>query len=188
MRALRDLLEGLGAPGVLGIGVLLFCALFYFSGVRPLERELDAQRAAAERLKARAPVQLVAARDRAEELQRFYGLFPPVSQLPNELERVYALARAADLQMQQAEYRLEARGGGLLAYRVTFPIRGTYGQIRQFVGAALKDMSIASLDTLRFERKKAGDTHLEAQVRLTIHFRPESDENFRSAAQTEEAR
>jgi hypothetical protein len=174
---------------VLGIGVLLFCALFYFSGVRPIERELTAHQAAAERLKTRAPVQLIAARDRAEELRRFYGLFPPVDQLPHELKRVYALARAANLQVEQAEYRLESRGSGLLAYQITFPIRGTYGQIRQFVGAALKDMSIASLDTLRFERKKVGDTHLEAQVRLTIHFRPESgEENFPSSGQTEEAR
>ncbi|HEV7801960.1 MAG TPA: hypothetical protein VGP15_12860 [Burkholderiales bacterium] len=188
MRTLREVLEGLGAAGVLGIGVLLFCAIFYFAGVRPLERELAAQQAAAERLKARAPVQLIAVRDRAEELRRFYGLFPPVDQLPNELERVYALVRAAHLQVQQGEYRLESRGSGLLAYHITFPIRGTYGQIRQFVGAALKDMSIASLDTLRFERKKVGDTHLEAQVQLTIHFQPESEENFRSSVQTGEAR
>ncbi|MDB5866571.1 MAG: hypothetical protein JWO70_4377 [Betaproteobacteria bacterium] len=188
MRTLREILEGLGAAGVLGIGVLLFCALFYFSGVRPLERELTAQQIAAERLKARGPVQLIAARDRAEELRRFYGLFPPVEQLPNELARVYGLARAAKLQVQQAEYRLESRDSGLIAYHITFPIGGTYGQIRQFVSAALKDMSFASLDSLRFERKKVGDTHLEAQVQLTIHFRPESEANLRPLAQSGEAR
>jgi hypothetical protein len=178
----------LGMPGVLGLGVLLFCALFYFSGVRPLQRELDAQQTAAERLKNRTPVQLVSTRDRGEELRRFYALFPTVDRLPAELERVYAIARAADLQVQQGEYRLESRGAGLVAYRVTFPIRGTYSQIRNFVGTTLKDMSTVSLDTLRFERKKAGDTQLEAQVRLTIHFRPDSEEQSRSPGETEEAR
>jgi hypothetical protein len=36
-------------------------------------------------------------------------------------------------------------------------------------------MPIASLDALRFDRKKAGDTQLEAQVRLTIYFRPATE-------------
>ena len=188
MRALRNLVETLGAAGVLGIGVLLFCALFYFSGVRPLEREVEAQQAAAERLKTRAPMQLVSTRDRGEELRRFYALFPTVDQLPKELDRIYAIARAVDLQVHQGEYRLEARGNGLVAYRATFPIRGTYSQIREFVGTTLKDMSTASLDTLRFERKKAGDTQLEAQVRFTIHFRPDGEEAPRAQGEPEEAR
>jgi hypothetical protein len=188
MRVLRNLAEMLGTTGVLGIGLLLFCALFYFSGVRPLEHEVEAQRVAAERLKTRAPVQLASSRDRAEELRRFYSLFPGVDQLPRELDRMYAIARAANLQVQQGEYRLEARGNGLVAYRVTFPIRGTYGQIREFIGTTLKDISIASLDALRFERKKAGDTQLEAQLRFTIHFRPDGEEAPRSPGETEEAR
>ncbi len=44
-----------------------------------------------------------------------------------------------------------------------------------FVGAMLKSMPIASLDALRFERKKAGDTQLEAQVRMTVYFRPANE-------------
>ena len=187
MRALKELIDRLGTPGVLGIGVLLFCALFYFSGVRPLERELEAQQAVAERLKSRTPVQLVS-RDRADELRRFHALFPPIDQLPQELERVYAIARAAHLQVHQGEYRLESRGAGLVAYRVTFPIRGTYTQLRQFVDVTLKEMSTVALDTLRFERKKAGDPQLEAQVRLTLHFRPNGEAGFRSAPDTEEAK
>ena len=88
----------------------------------------------------------------------------------------------------EGEYRLEARGNGLVAYRATFPIRGTYSQIREFVGTTLKDMSTASVDTLRFERKKAGDTQLEAQVRFTIHFRPDGEEAPRAQGEPEEAR
>jgi hypothetical protein len=188
MRYLRNIAESFGAAGVLGLGVLLFCALFYFSGVKPLERELAEEQAAAERLKQRTPLQLVSSRDRGEELRRFYALFPTLDQLPKELDRVYAIAKGADLQVQQAEYRLEARPNGLIAYRVTFPVRGTYGQIRNFVSATLHDMSIASLDQLRFERKKANDTQLEAQVRLTIHFRPDGEESARAPAESEEAK
>jgi len=61
------------------------------------------------------------------------------------------------------------------AYRVTLPIRGTYAQIRRFVGTTLKDMPSASLDALRFKRKGIGDPQLEAQVRLTVYFRPANE-------------
>jgi hypothetical protein len=36
----------------------------------------------------------------------------------------------------------------------------------------LKTMPVASVDGLRFERKRAVDTQIDAQVRLTIHFQP----------------
>ena len=51
-------------------------------------------------------------------------------------------------------------------------MRGSYAQVRQFVGHVLKDMPTASLDAVRFDRRKAGDTQVEAQVRLTIYLRP----------------
>jgi hypothetical protein len=171
----QEWLQALGSAGVLGVGVLIFCVPFYFSAVRPAELELQAQRSVAERLRTRTPFQPVSSEGRAEELRRFYGLFPTLEKLPDELERVYALARAAKLELLQGEYRLERPPFGIAFYRITLPIRGTYPQIRQFVGATLKTMPIASLDGLRFERKKAGDTQLEAQVRLTIYFRPANE-------------
>jgi len=173
VRRLNALLARLGLPGVLGVGVLLAAAGFYFSAVAPVEREIDAQRLAAERLRARTPYQPVSAGGREEELQRFYALFPPIERLSAELEELYGLARAAKLELAQGEYRLE-KSAGLWSYRVTLPVRGSYPQIRAFVGAVLRDKPIASLDALRFERKRAGETMLDAQLRLTVHFRPSS--------------
>jgi len=173
MRELRRLPETLGAAGVLGLGVLVSCAVFYLTAVRLAERELEAQRAAEVRLKSRSPYQPVSATNSAEaELLRFQNLFPAVERLPDELENLYAVARNAKLELQQGEYRLESRGQGLTAYRVTLPVRGTYSQIREFIGSVLEDLPIVSVDALRFERKKVGDAQIEAQVRLTIHFRP----------------
>ena len=78
----------------------------------------------------------------------------------------------ARLDLAQGEYRLERRVSGLWAYRVTLPVRGSYPQFRDFIGAVLKDMPIASIDALRFERKRAAETPLEAQVRVTLYARP----------------
>ncbi|HEY6241980.1 MAG TPA: hypothetical protein VIW78_14230 [Burkholderiales bacterium] len=172
MKRIHDAVNALGSAGVIGIGVLIFCIPLYFSAVRPAERELQAQRSVAERLNARTPFQPVSSSGRAEELRRFYGLFPPLEKLPDQLERVYGFARSANLELLQGEYRLEIPRVGMPAYRITLPIRGSYAQIRQFVGTTLKDMPSASLDALRFERKRIGDPQLEAQVRMTVYFRP----------------
>lgn len=172
MKRLSETLRALGATGVVGLGVLFFCIPFYFSTLRPAELELAAHAESALKLRARGPYQPIATDRRTEELRRFHGLFPSIGTLTDELDRVYALAREANLELTQGEYRLEPRAAGPVAYRIALPVRGTYAQIRSFVASVLKEMPIASVDGLRFERKKAVETQLDAQVRLTIHFRP----------------
>lgn len=172
MRHLRFFLGRLGAAGVLGLGVLLFCVPFYFTALRPAERELDAKRVAAERQRVRAPVRQVGLDSRAEQLEAFYALFPPVERLGGELDRLYGLARGSGLELLQGEYRVEKRPAGLIAYRITLPVRGSYAQVRSFAGAVLTKMPIASIDGLRFERKKSADAQLDAQLRITVHFQP----------------
>ena len=51
-------------------------------------------------------------------------------------------------------------------------MRGTYAQLRELGSSVLKEMPIASIEALRFERKNAADAQLEAQLRLTLHVRP----------------
>jgi len=164
VRRLHRLLDALGPAGIAGTGVLFFCVPFYLTALAPAERDVQ-------RRSARPAVQPAAAEDGAAELERFYARFPPIERLAGEVQALYARARASQLQLQQGEYRLEPGSGRLAAYRVTLPVRGSYAQVRQFAGAVLKDMPTASLDALRFERKKAGDTQLEAQVRLTLYLR-----------------
>jgi hypothetical protein len=172
---LNALLEALGTAGVLGLGVLLACGGFWLSALKPAKDELAAQRTALERLRSRAPYQPVSGSGRAEELRRFYTLFPSANGLTGELERLHSLARAARLELAQGEYRLERRSTGLWAYRITLPVRGSYPQLRDFLGALLKEMPIASIEALRFERKRAADTQLAAQVRIIVHLRPAGD-------------
>ena len=165
MRLLRHLLDSLGPAGVCGVGVLLFCLPFYLTALAPAEKSLERGRSA-------PPAVRAVGDDGSADLARFHAAFPPATALTAELERVYAHARASNLQLQQGEYRLESRGAGLAAYRVTLPVRGSYAEVRRFAGRLLADMPAASLDMLRFERKKALDGQLEAQLRLTIYLRP----------------
>lgn len=174
MSRVRELLDILGWPGVLGLGVLCFGTAFFFSAVRPAERELESVTHNAERMHLRAAAH-PSAEPPGEDLRRFYALFPPTERIGGELERLVALARKASVELQQGEYRLEAKSAGPEAYRVSLPIRGTYPQIREFVETTLTDVPIASIDGLRFERKNAREGVLDAQVRLTIYFRPKEE-------------
>jgi hypothetical protein len=169
---LEALLRRLGPAGIVALGIFLAAGAFYVNAVLPAEEEAAAQRAALERLRSRTPYRPVSVDSRAEELRRFYLLFPPPDQLNAHVERLHRLARQAGLDLAQGEYRLERRTTGLWSYRVTLPVRGSYGQFRAFLSALLKEMPIASIDALRFERKRAADTLLEAQVRLTLYAQP----------------
>jgi len=172
MRRLHALLRRIGIAGVCGVGVLLFCVPFYVATLRPAERELAAQRAAALE-RSRGQSRSAATDSREDELQRFYALFPRDDRVTEEVQRLYRHARRAGLELAQGEYRMERPpAAGLSAYRVSLPVRGSYDQVRAFVGAILTDIPFASVDALRFERKKSGDAQLEGQVRLTMHFRP----------------
>lgn len=175
---LNRLLRALGTPGVVGIGVLLACAGFWASALKPLTEEVSAQTAALERLRNRSLYQpaSVGREDRREaDLARFYGLFPPTEKLADEVSRIHAFGRAAGLDLEQGEYRLERRATGLWAYRVNLPVRGTYPQLREFLATLLRDVPVASVEALRFERKRAADAQLDAQLRLTIHVRPPAE-------------
>jgi hypothetical protein len=171
MKRVRDFLDALGVVGVLAIGVLVACSLFYVRALAPAVRELQAQRNTAERVKAPSAYRPISSDGRIDRIRQFQELFPPIVELSDQVEQLYALARHAKLELQQGEYRLETRGPALTAYRITLPVRGDYAQVRDFVGAVLSEARITSVDGLRFERKKAGDAQLEAQVRLTIYFR-----------------
>ncbi len=173
---LNALLRRLGTAGVLGIGLAIACGAFYASALAPLDREITAQQAALEHLQSRSSsFRPASAGSREEELRRFYNLFPTTERLTEEVARLHRLGRGAGLDLAQGEYRLERRATGLWAYRVNLPVRGTYPQLREFIGAVLKDMPVAAVEALRFERKRAADTQLEAQVRVTLYVRPAGD-------------
>jgi hypothetical protein len=172
MSNLRRLLAWLGTWGVVGIGVLIACATFYWSALKPAERDLAVQRLAAQNLKPRSPPQPVATDHRRDQLRAFQDLFPTSDKIPAEVERLWHLARSIKLELPAGEYRLETATPGLVRYHITFPVRGSYGQLRQFMDMLLLTVPTLSIDSLRFERKKVTETQIDARLQLTLYFRP----------------
>ncbi len=172
MRHLYYLMRCLGPLGVAGLSLLLCCAVFYFNAVKPAESEVTSQRDASQRMKSRSPYQPVSMDKRESDLRRFNNLFPPTEDIAHEMRNLWVNAEKFEIDLHQGEYRLESGGPGLARYRVTLPMRASYAQIRKFINFILKETPTISIDGLRFERKKIGETRLEAQLRLTLYFRP----------------
>ena len=166
---MRHFIERLGPAGVLGIGVLLFCATFYFTALQPAQDELAMRQSAA--AGSSAVMQPLA--HKVDALTELESRFPALESLPSEVERLHRIARSSGLQLQHGDYRLEVPPSGLVAYRVSLPARGEYKALRTFIGAVLKEMPVAAVDRVRFERRKPGDAQLDAQIQLTLFFRPE---------------
>jgi hypothetical protein len=57
---------------------------------------------------------------------------------------------------------------------MTFPVKGQYPAIRQFIDATLLAVPSAAVEGLRIERKNAGDDNVEAELGFSVFVRNES--------------
>ena len=173
--ALRAGVHQLGRVGGLGLALLAGALAFYFSAVRPAQEEAAAlqwrRTELAKRAGQRAPASAPAAPS-AAQIDRFMGFFPPLESTPDWLRTIYAVAEREQLDLLQGSYRLsEDRVLSLAQYRITLPVRGSYPQIRRFIGGALDEIPALSLENVVFQREKIGDGAVEAKIGLTLHLR-----------------
>ncbi len=164
--------ESLGWPGILGLGLLVFIAAFYFSTFRPEQMRLEELRSEVSKLedkRARAPCE--EPKTSGEKLTAFYGFFPPSDHIADLLGKIYGAAEQQALKLEQGEYRaVRDNVGRLTHYQITLPVKGTYPQVRKFVAAALAEVPNLSLDSIQFERQKVGDSTVDAKVKLVLYL------------------
>jgi len=192
---LRAFVERLGSVGGIGVALLFGCAVFYFTAVVPTEEELASlqERRMAEELARRSGRPLV---DSRSQLDQFMAFFPATDTTSHWLGLVYAAASNEGLELAQGTYKVRGEGGtGLVAYQVTLPMRGTYPQIRRFVGRALAGVPAAALESIAFQRERSADGAVDARVVFTLHLRdaagrapaaPRDEESFRQEAEAGE--
>lgn len=164
----RRTLEQLGLPGVAGLALLAFCAMFYFSAAVPVGKEvhaLNSEVTQAEVRRASVPVRPQPGR----QLEAFYESFPKVVSAPDALARLHEAAAMQGVTLEQGEYHLVRSGTDKLArYEMTLPIKADYLRLRKFLAQTLVDMPYVALDGVEFQRQKISDTTLEARVKMTL--------------------
>jgi Tfp pilus assembly protein PilO len=173
--SLQRLIVRIGPAGLFG-GLLVVAALGLFLAlVQPESRRLaavqDESLSLQEkiRLSARQVKDLGATPE--EQLSRFYGFFPATTTAPDWLARINHDAESEHLVLQQGDYRMVRDRGGLITrYQIALPLHGTYPQVVNFVQRVLKDIPIAAVESLTFERQQTSDPQLDAKLRLTLFF------------------
>lgn len=172
--ALQAGLDLLGWPGVAGLGLLAFCLVVYLSAFLPAQHRLAEMLTQAGNLRtqmAKSKATQMATPAPEIQLSSFYQSFPAHAATPDLLEKLYAAAAESGIALEQGDYRLASgKGDKLERYQITLPVRGTYPQIRKFIGRLLADLPAASLDGVSFLRQKVGDTQVESQLKLTLYL------------------
>jgi Tfp pilus assembly protein PilO len=167
-------------PWLVAGGLLAFGAGFYFSMLAPALDDVNdmsqkllalqeetrmAERTDAKLTQLATPAQLVA----------FYKFFPAERSIPDWIEKISHAAAKNKLNLRQGEYQvIRDKGSKLLLYQVMLPVKGTYPNLRGFIDDVLREVPIASLDNVKFERQKIGEDALVSTVMLTLHLGSES--------------
>lgn len=108
----------------------------------------------------------------AARLEEFYRFFPAQQTAPDWLEKIHEAAAKQGLQLPQGDYRLvRDNGTHLAAYQVTYPMKGSYLQLRRFLTQVLREVPIASLDDVGLRRDTVGQAEVQATVKLTLHMK-----------------
>jgi Tfp pilus assembly protein PilO len=171
----QRLLRRAGPAGIIGIALVLASVGLWFGLVEPERHRLDSAMEQTMKLQERIRTSARQVQDLGdtpeEQLSRFYGFFPGTATAPDWLGKIEQAAVREHLVLEQGEYRVVRDRLGLISrYQIALPIHGSYPQVVNFVQRVLKDIPIAAVESLTFERQQIGDPQLDAKLRLTLFF------------------
>lgn len=151
----------LGLPGVAGIGLLLFCLAFYFSGIRPLETNIALrQQMISEQLPTRA--------EPKADWRKLRASLPAKEEADRQIEKIHAFAAQYQVKLKEGEYRDETfKGAQLVARHLKFSAKGDYFKVRQFISEMLTQIPTLSLDAVQFQKSGSGGA-LEVRISLSL--------------------
>ncbi|MBI5786234.1 MAG: hypothetical protein HZA64_12330 [Rhodocyclales bacterium] len=153
-------------PGVLGLGLVLVAATIQLAGVTRIQDQNEELRLATERLRERAAMQAEALP--VVDVRRLAAL-PSGDELVPLVASVHALAHGRQVSLDQGEYSWQADAGGRSGrYRMSFPARGRYPQLRGWAADVLAEWPALALEEFDFRRDTIGNENVEAQVRFSV--------------------
>lgn len=171
----RRMLRRLGPLG-LAASVCLVLALVVAAWIPSLMQQRDVLRDRVARLAAEpvAPRQTRVVRQvpLRQQLSDFLASFPPLSQNPEDLRRMFESASHHKVRLPRGEYLFKNEANTpLMTVTVTLPLSADYASTKAFSAEVLEKVPNASLDELRLSRETAGNQVLESQLRFSFVYR-----------------
>jgi hypothetical protein len=170
---LRRVRSELGSIGLASLACLAAVALFFFFVLQPLEThngKLEQQLALNARQDAGSNPAQVRASAPAAKMATFYNYLKTGQRTTDFLDRLYSIGETAGVELRSADYRVQKTGTRIERYEIKVPVSGNYAQIRAFLGNALAEIPVLSLDEVKFKKERAGDQSVQADLRLTLHL------------------
>lgn len=161
----------IGVTGILGAALLLFAEMHFLSAALPERERLAALRNDVSSFGAPSQGNGSERADPAQDLAAFYRFFRKSASVSAALARLEASILDSGLAFETAEYRLGRESSLALArYEVIVPLRGTYAEVRSFVGLLLERMPQVALEGVAIKRDSVGSSRIEARLRLSIYL------------------
>lgn len=166
-------LEGIGVPGVIGLGLLVFTLAFVVGALAPAWQMRDSLReseALAMKRKARAidAPQTEISPDAA--IARLRAWLPSQGDARQDVLRLQNIADRHGLQLRSGDYRVQPLLElGVVQHMVVVPVQGRYIELRAFAMDALNDLPSLALDQISLKRESAAATQLDARLQFTLY-------------------
>lgn len=171
---LREFLQRLGRPGALGAALLLVALGHGLFGLWPATRELQqsqARAAAAEARLARVASGVEAAPPRPGQLTGLAQNLPAQPEATRAIDRIYATAAREGIALARGDYALSIDPAtGLARYQIHLPLRGSYRQLRRFLGAVRGELPGLVLEDIDLQRKQIAETQLDGRIRMALYL------------------
>ena len=170
--------EALGTAGAVGIGLVVFCAAFYFGTVRPAELRLSGllqEQGRLERIRDLRDRDGAGALSTEERLKDFYGLLASEQKIGELLEAIDSAARRNGVQLRQGSYRFSWDAGSRAGRcEVTYSGQTQYFRARIFLHEVLSELPMLALDEVTFQRQQTTSGATELTARFSILVRRSS--------------
>ncbi len=159
-----QLVERLGIPGIAAVVILAVVVGYYLRVVLPLEQQLMAMGS-----------EIVTVSDKQQrtsdpksQIEDFQAFFRE-RDLEGQLKELNEAGTVAGVAVKRIEYRmLDDQRAKLRQYQIVMPVTSSYPNIRKFVSVALAKVPAMSLDHIAFQRKRVGDSTVDAELRFTL--------------------
>jgi hypothetical protein len=103
-------------------------------------------------------------------LDAFNAILGDPRHLEEQLRALFAVARSLEMDLPTGQYKFSCDGASRICiWRLQFPLKGSYLQVRQFAEQSLRVISYASVDELVLRREGVRDTDIEARLGMSLY-------------------
>ena len=173
-RALDAVLGALGVPGIAALGLLAFCAAYYFGTVQPEMDELARLEQQVSRLETSRSASGDATLTLDQQLAEFYAGLPKASEIEQAAQGIFDKGKQFGFTLRQGSYRyVREEGARFGRYEITYLAQTEYYRVRLMLRELLQEMPALALEDISVQRQQAASPAPEVTLKIALYVRQE---------------